>query len=38
MWEIAQDPLARQRLMVVAATIGINIAAVALLVFAPWSD
>jgi hypothetical protein len=38
MRETAQDPLARQRLMVVAATIGINILAVALLVFAPWSD
>jgi hypothetical protein len=34
----ADDPLALGRLFVVAATIVINIVAVALLTFAPWSD
>src|SRR5262245_35242244 len=34
----SRDPLALQRLIVIAATIGINITAVALLIFAPWSD
>ncbi len=32
------DPLEAPRLRVVLATIGINVAAVALLTFAPWSD
>ena len=32
------DPLERARLRVVLATVGINVFAVALLVFAPWSD
>src|SRR5450755_234952 len=32
------DPLERARLRVVLATVGINIVAVALLVFAPWSN
>ena len=38
MKETAHDPLSQERLIVVAATIGINIVAVALLIFAPWSD
>src|SRR6478609_8566750 len=38
MKEIAHDPLSQERLVVVAATIGINIVTVALLIFAPWSD
>lgn len=35
MKETAHDPLSQERLIVVAATIGINIVAVALLIFAP---
>ena len=38
MKETSHDPLAQERLVVVAATIGIDIVAVALLIFAPWSD
>ena len=38
MKETAFDPLVQERLVVVAATIGLNIVAVALLIFAPWSD
>ena len=38
MKETALDPLVQERLVVVAATIGLNIVAVALLIFAPWSD
>ena len=38
MKETAHDPLSQERLVVVAATIGINIVTVALLIFAPWSD
>jgi len=38
MKETAFHPLVQERLVVVAATIGLNIVAVALLIFAPWSD
>ena len=38
MKENAHDPLTQERLVVVAATIGINIVVVALLILAPWSD
>jgi hypothetical protein len=36
--DAAHDPLAQRRLVVIAATIGINVVAVALLTFARWSD
>jgi hypothetical protein len=38
MTETTHDPLSQERLVVVAATIGINIVAVALLILASWSD
>jgi len=38
MKDTALGPLVQERLVAVAATIGLNIFAVALLIFAPWSD